>query len=91
MRVDENADRDKACGLAARDDMVFQVDTSSTDFSHFDRGMTAGFEAPSDFSESGCEHRFPRADRPAAVRNGFGLDASEPASEPIVAAVINHI
>lgn len=54
VRVDENADRDKACGFAARDDIVFQVDASPTDFSHFDCGMAARSEAPTDFSESGC-------------------------------------
>lgn len=91
MRVDENSNRHKAGGFAASDDMFFQVEASPTDFSHFDCGMSTGCEAPSDFSKCSREHLFPSADRSAAMGNNIRLDPCEPAPEPIVSAVVDHI
>lgn len=89
--VDQNFYGIKPSRFAASEDMFFEEDFAPADFAYFYGRASAWVEDTLDFHHGGGEHGLPCLERTGAARNGFRVDASEPTTEPVIAAVIDHI
>ena len=89
--MDQDFHRRKAGGFATGEDMLLEEDFSSTHFTDFHGGVPAGAQDAVDFPKGGGEKCHPLLERSGAAGHIPGIDAGEPATEPVVPPVVHHI
>lgn len=90
--VDEDEFGLKSGCDAAGKDGFFEFDFAAADFADFEGDVTAGFENTMEFVEDTGHNGLPilKLARGGEL-DGFGIDAEEPAAEPVVAGVVDDV